>query len=397
MILIFGFIILLVLIGGGFWAWPLLAAALGLSSVTDKPGAINHIRQLMRTYDVTIAEVETAFNEPTLDIAHNAKRNSGDVAKTIFAYLGAIFIVAGVGTYIGMSWNSMGSVMRVLVTLGVGYVLLIVLISALHENKFPKLVLPLTFASVFMMTGGLFVLIDEIFPPSNEWDVAVLSVLGVMALHHAALLAIYQRTIFAFTSLIFVYGFMDMGLVILEIPNMVIAIALGASLFLVSTALEKTPHKSIIEIALFISICWMNAGLFDCMAVYVSPIWASLVTGFNIALTAYGFQKADRYPRLIALGYLVGSIMAYIGLFEIVQDSSFEIIFLAITTSTLYACVVLQSRALLLTTVVAMLSFIGYFSEKYFTDSLGWPATLVLMGVAFLGVGAIAMKVKKEI
>jgi hypothetical protein len=44
-----------------------------------------------------------------------------------------------------------------------------------------------------------------------------------------------------------------------------------------------------------------------------------------------------------------------------------------------------------------MLGFIGYFSAKHFSDSLGWPITLVLMGVAFLGVGTVALKVKQRI
>jgi hypothetical protein len=63
----------------------------------------------------------------------------------------------------------------------------------------------------------------------------------------------------------------------------------------------------------------------------------------------------------------------------------------------LYACVVLQSRALLLTTVIAMLSFIGYYTAQHFVDSLGWPVTLVLMGVAFIGVSTLAIKVKRQI
>jgi hypothetical protein len=95
--------------------------------------------------------------------------------------------------------------------------------------------------------------------------------------------------------------------------------------------------------------------------------------------------KAERYSRLIALGYFVGSMMAYAGLFDLVQNTSIELIYLAVTASALYACVVLESRALLLTTVLAMLGFIGYFSAEYFSDSLGWPITLVLMGVDFLG------------
>jgi hypothetical protein len=51
----------------------------------------------------------------------------------------------------------------------------------------------------------------------------------------------------------------------------------------------------------------------------------------------------------------------------------------------------------LFTTVIAMLGFIGFYTAKHFANSLGWPITLVLMGVAFLGVGTVAMRVKRKI
>ena len=89
--------------------------------------------------------------------------------------------------------------------------------------------------------------------------------------------------------------------------------------------------------------------------------------------------------------------MAYSGLFDLVHNTSFELTYLAVTAAMLYACVVLQSRALLFTTVIAMLGFIGFYTAKHFANSLGWPVTLVLMGVAFLGVGTIAIKVRRHI
>jgi hypothetical protein len=89
--------------------------------------------------------------------------------------------------------------------------------------------------------------------------------------------------------------------------------------------------------------------------------------------------------------------MAYGGLFDLVHNTSIELLHLAITASMLYACVVLQSRTLLFTTVIAMLSFIGYYTTQHFANSLGWPITLLLMGIAFMGVSAIAMKVKRNI
>jgi hypothetical protein len=390
-------IVILLLVGGGIWGWPLLAGILGLSTVTDKSGALKHISQLMKTYEITLAEVETAFNSPASTSSASSGRSKSEVAKTLFTYLGAIFIVAGISTYIGMFWNSMGSAMRIVVTLGVGYLLLIVLLSALHEKKFPRLILPLSIACVFMMTGGWFVFIHELFPQGDNWRIATLFVFGVMTLHQGLLFLKYRLTVLAFTALFFVYGFMHVGLDMLAMPITYIAIVLGASVFLVGVALEKTPHRVLAEPALLIGICWLNGGLFDEMALFTSANWASLVTGVCVMLTAYGLQKAGQYHRLTGLCYLIGSILFYSGLFDLVQDTPVELLYLAVTAAILYGCVVLQSRTLLLTTVIAMLAFIGYFSAEHFANSLGWPVTLVLMGVAFLGVGTMAIRVKRRI
>lgn len=388
-------LVVVVLVGGGMWGWPLLAGILGVSSVTDKPGALNSIAQLMRKYDITPAEVEAAFHAPAAAVP--APRSRGEVAKTLFTYLGAIFILAGIGTYIGTFWESMGSAMRVFMTLGVGYILLIVLVSALREDKYPKLILPLALAAVLMMTGGWFVLIHEVFPRGDNWRLAVLAVFGVMALHQGALLAKFRLTVLAFTSLFFVYGFMQVGLDILDMPFAYIAIILGASLLVVGTALEKTPFHPLAEPALLIATIWLNSGLFDRIAVATTASWAGLVTGVCVMFAAYGMHKAERYPRLAGLGYFVGSMMAYSGLFDLVGNTSFELAYLAVAASMLYVCVVLQSRALLFTTVIAMLGFIGFYTAKHFANSLGWPITLVLMGTAFLGVGTIALRVKRRI
>ena len=397
MIWLLVFIVIFVLIGGGLLGWPLAAGILGASSVTDKPGALERIVQLMRSHDITPAEVEAAFHAPAASRPVPARRSSRDTARTLFTYLGAIFILAGIGTYIGTFWQSMGSAMRVFVTLGVGYILLIVLVSALHEKKFPRLILPLALASVFMMTGGWFVLIHEVYPHGDNWRAAALFVFGMMALHQGVLFGKYQPTVLAFTALFFVYGFMQVGLDLLGVPMAYIAIVLGASLFLVGSALEKTPHRILAEPALLIGTCWLNSGLFDRIAMATSVNWASLITGMCVMSAAYGLHKAGRYARLTGLGYFFGSIMAYSGLFGLAHDTSFELVYLAVTASMLYACVVLQSRALLFTTVVAMLGFIGHYTAKHFANSLGWPVTLVLMGVAFLGVGTIAIKVRRKI
>ena len=98
MISLLALIVILLLIGGGIWGWPLVAGALGISSVTDKPGALKYITQLMNTYDITPTEVETSFHAPASASSASIRRSKGDIAKTLFAYLGAIFILSGIST-----------------------------------------------------------------------------------------------------------------------------------------------------------------------------------------------------------------------------------------------------------------------------------------------------------
>ena len=391
------FVLIVVLAGGGWWGWPLLAGTLGLTAVSDKSSALENITQLMRNYDITPAEVEAALHVHAAEQAVPARRSRGDVAKTLFIYLGAIFILAGISAYIGTFWQSMGSVMRVVMTLGTGYILLIMLLSALYENKYPKLILPLALASALMMTGGWFVFIHEAFPHGDNWRLAALAVFGVMAVQQGALFSKYRLTVLAFTALFFVYGFMQFGLDLLDVPMAYIAIVLGASLFLVATALEETPYRVLTAPGLLIGIFWMNSGLFERIAMASAANWANLLVGTSVMSAAYGLQKAGRYSGLAALGYFIGSIMAYMGLFDLLHNTSIELAYLALTAAMLYTCVVMQSRALLFTTVIAMLGFIGYYTAKHFANSLGWPVTLVLMGVAFLGVGTVAIKVRRQI
>ena len=390
-------IVIAMLIGGGWWGWPLLAGALGTTTVTDKKNALENITQLMRNFDISPDEVNTAFHAPAASHSATVQRSRGDISKTLFIYLGAIFILAGISTYIGTFWQSMGSVMRVFMTLGIGYILLIVLLSALYENKYPKLILPLVITAVFMMTGGWFVFVHEAFPRGDNWRLAALFVFGVMALQQGALFAKYRLTVLAFMALFFVYAFMHVGLDLLDIPMAYIAIVLGASLFLVATALEKSSFRILAAPALLIGIYWMNSGLFDRIAMVIAANWASLLIGLSVMSAAYGLQQAGRYAGLSSLGYLFGSILAYVGLFDLVHNSAIELGYLAVSAAMLYACVVLQSRSLLFTTVIAMLGFIGYYTAKHFANSLGWPITLVLMGVAFLGIGTIAIKIRRQI
>ncbi len=55
-----------------------------------------------------------------------------------------------------------------------------------------------------------------------------------------------------------------------------------------------------------------------------------------------------------------------------------------------------QTRAILVTSVVRFLLYISYFHAEHFSDSLGWPPVLMLIGVAFVGVGYFAPRFNRR-
>lgn len=87
----------------------------------------------------------------------------------------------------------------------------------------------------------------------------------------------------------------------------------------------------------------------------------------------------------------------YGGIFDLVHHTRAELLFLAAAAYMLYLCTPLHSRALFFTSVISILGFIGYYTEEYFVNSVGWPVALIIMGMAFLGIGTLALKVKKKL
>ena len=141
---------------------------------------------------------------------------------------------------------------------------------------------------------------------------------------------------------------------------------------------------------------WLYSGLYVATQGAITYQWQSILLGLCLMSTAYGLEQGNKYPKLVGIWYLLGSISAYTGLFDALHESTFELLFLGITIALSYVSLHLKNKALLATSILAMIGFIVYFSAQHFADSLGWPITLVLMGIGFCGAGSFAMHVKKQ-
>jgi len=154
--------------------------------------------------------------------------------------------------------------------------------------------------------------------------------------HYAALLT-------AGTTLVFALWFFGVALDLVNVDEDLIALILGASTLSFCIGLERTRHRG------------------------MTPFW-----------------------------YLAGSILFFHGLFELVQRTAFELVFLAVACAGVFLSTWVRSRTLLFVCTIAILAYISYFTAEHFQDSLGWPLVLVVLGMVFIALSAMAMRISRR-
>jgi membrane-bound ClpP family serine protease len=56
----------------------------------------------------------------------------------------------------------------------------------------------------------------------------------------------------------------------------------------------------------------------------------------------------------------------------------------------------LKSRAMLVWGTIFFMAYLIKISAEYFADSVGWPAALIISGLAMIAVGYYAFRIKKQ-
>ncbi len=363
----------------------------------SKADAIHAITRMVQKYNIDLNEVELALaNEPALMSKTSIPEHPRtDVIKKICAYLGGVFLLSGIGTYTAMFWADMGSFMHIFITLGVGFMLFGVLVVALREQKFPQLVIPLVILAALMQTTGWFVTIHELFPQGKAFRQAIAFVTGIMAIQQATLFYHYRRPLFCLIALIFAYLFLHTVLDLAGMEESPIELLMGGTLVLLAKFMSNSTQRSLTPLAIILGFCWFNAGLHGMISLEYNSRIASIITGLSGCAAAYGLQCNGRYPLLSGFGYLCGSMIFYTGFFDLVSHTPYELVYLAVAVGMLYVCTLLRSTALLVTSLIAILGFIAYFTNAHFLNVIGWPVVLMLAGIVLLGLSACAVKIRR--
>jgi hypothetical protein len=306
--------------------------------MTAKHEALEQILEIARAHGLTPVDIKTAFDEAK----PGHEQLSGSLLGLILGYLGGTFIFAGLGVFIALNWDVMNPAARIIITLGSGITAFIMAIVASADERYTKVRAPLYLIAAALQPVGLLVAIDE-FSSGGSWHYAALLTAGIMGFQQAAVFWQKRDTTLLFTTLVFALWFFGAALDLVNVDEDLIALILGASTLSLCIGLERTRHRG------------------------MTPFW-----------------------------YLAGSTLFFHGLFELVQRTAFELVFLAVACAGVFLSTWVRSRTLLFVCTIAILAYISYFTAEHFQDSLGWPLVLVVLGLVFIALSAMAMRINRR-
>ena len=293
------------------------------------------IAEIAARHQLQVDEIIDELNKTAMP--DQAERSTGILAK-ILAYLGGVFVLAGIALFIGMQWDQFNSAVRVLVTLGAGFTIYLFALVTMTDARFSRVTTPMLLVAALLQPTGIVVMLNE-YARGGEPEHGLLFMCVVMLVQQFFTFLAKKRTILLFTSLFF--GAAGFGTLseILDIDFEIIALALGIGLTSISYAIDKTAHKAI------------------------TPFW-----------------------------YFAGSVFFLYGAFDMLEGSVMEILYFGVAAGFMYLGTVVRSRTLLFSSVIALMSFTGYF----FRDSLANAFGLIIMGFLLIGLSAFAMSLNRK-
>lgn len=306
--------------------------------MTTRQDALQEIVTLARLNNLTAADIVHALT----DKKEAAVTESSGILSRLFGYIGGILVFAGICIFIGQMWDDFNAATRILVTLGTGFCAYLFALAAMGDEKFDRVSTPMLLIAALFQPTGIFVMLDE-FSRGGDPRHGVMFMAGAMVLQQGLTFVAKKRTTLAFTTIFFSGVFMAALMDVMDIDSDLTAVCIGASLMCVSWSLSQSPHRSI------------------------SAFW-----------------------------YFIASVLTLVGYGDMVERTVAEPTFLGLAAFFIFLSTKARSRTLLLVGTLAMLCYIGYFTGKHFADSLSWPLMLILIGGAFIGVGALALRINAK-
>jgi len=278
------------------------------------------------------------------------KHSNFSITKMLYV-LGAAIVVIGIVFFVAQIWDDIGSFGRISITLGLGLIFA-VMGSVLLKQKPEDNIGPIFHAiGGLLIPGGAMVTLTELnVDMISLWPIA--TTFGAISVFYLLLASRHKHvvlTLFAMAS---------------------------------GTAFIYTAFEAVVDGQFY------NHG--DLYA------YLTILVGTSYLLFAYAFRGGWN-NGLVNILQLFGSACFLGAAFSQIFDSVFlQILYFFVVFGGLFLSVYMKSRGILAVSTFFLIAHVSFITGEYFADSLGWPISLVILGLAFIGLGYASITINKK-
>ncbi len=272
------------------------------------------------------------------------------VTKMLY-FIGAAIVVVGIIIFVSQIWEDIGSIGRISVTLGLG-MMFAGFGSALLKQKPTENIGPVFHAiGGLLIPGGALVTLSELGKESTSVFPVAITFGGIFAFY-LMLTRIHKHAVLTF-----------------------FAIANGTAFIylIVESILQNATYR-----------------LEDLY------IYLTMIVGTSYILLAHSFRNTWNHNLFSVLCFFGSTAFLGAAATQVPDSFNWQLLFFILIGIGLYVSVILKSKAILIMSTIFLLYHISYITGKYFADSLGWPISLVILGLIFIGLGYSSFRISKK-
>lgn len=317
----------------------------------DKTGLLNEVKKAAKAGQLTKQELLTAFESGKDDLG----RSSRDLSKVLY-YIGGLIVVLGIAFLIFQNWDALNDASRILTTLGTGIVAYLIGLFVDRNPQARHFAMPFYLIALLVIPIGLHVTLEiaEIDVDTAGWQSVISTFLLFFALMSALFLKHWMFKVFS--------------------------VIYGTWLFFAFAEFLMGDHQLLDEPDFF--------------------AYRFLVTGLSYFLFGYYLDRQKRETFVGALYgfglllFLVGGLV--LGGWQPDHNLFWEIVYPGIALAVVFLSVYLRNRIVLVMGALFLVIYIFKITEEHFREGLGWPLALIMMGLALITIGYIAVTINQR-
>jgi len=321
----------------------------------DKAQLLQELSSLIESGDLTRHEVLAAIGAEQAD-SGTGKSRAASTLSTVLYYIGGGVVFLGMVFLIAQEWNHFNSAMKIFVTLGSGIAAFVVGVLFSGQQRLGAAGPAFFLISALLLPIGLLVTYDEAGVNVDRLSIQ-LQIGGVLFAAYLGAYAVIRKNVLL--TFAFVFG----------------------TWFFFAVTDYMVRGAPVIDEWDFVNYRILFAGL------------AFMLLGYSFA----GSERESLTSWLYTFGVFgfLGAAFA-LGGWKPSQSAFWEAVYPGLVFGIIFLSTYLKSRIFLVFGSIALGAYLTKITAEYFSDSLGWAFSLVLLGFVLMGVAYLAVRVNRH-